>query len=197
MKKKDKLSCFFNEEVLKKHIHSLEYKSMFGMNGMFAWGVMFGVVHNGELYIKANGLMREQFEDGGMKRLEMPESKMVKKNHFYLLDELYYTDELKLMSIIIKSICFTYHDSLKHDTEKLRYLPNIGVHMEKKLNSIGIYSSSDLVALGTVNVCKKLSKKYVNSCNFKVLSRIEGAIKGVHYSLIPKSRTIEIMNEVL
>lgn len=61
---------------------------------------------------------------------------------------------------------------------------NIGKEMERKLNSVGIYSSTELLSLGSKEAYFRLKMKYPNVCVVH-LYVLEGAISDTKYNELP------------
>ncbi len=55
----------FIEEVL-QHLGPVEVRGMFGGHGVFLAGLMFGLVADGELYLKVDDVNRESFVQAGL-----------------------------------------------------------------------------------------------------------------------------------
>jgi DNA transformation protein and related proteins len=81
---------------------------------------------------------------------------------------------------------------------KLSELKNIGKTVEKKLNSVGIFTESDLQKLGSVKVYKLLKAnepgKTLPACYY--LYSIEGAITDTHWNNLPEEVKSELKNAV-
>ncbi len=66
----------------------------------------------------------------------------------------------------------------------LTLMMNIGKEMERKLNSVGIYSSAELSSLGSKEAYFRLKMKYPNVCVVH-LYVLEGAISDTKYNELP------------
>ena len=66
----------------------------------------------------------------------------------------------------------------------LTLMKNIGKEMERKLNSVGIYSSAELSSLGSKEAYFRLKMKYPNVCVVH-LYVLEGAISDTKYNELP------------
>lgn len=69
---------------------------------------------------------------------------------------------------------------------KLTSLRNIGKEMERKLNSIGITSSDDLIELGSKETYFRLKLEYPEICLVHLYT-IHGAIIDVDYNMLANS----------
>ena len=62
----------------------------------------------------------------------------------------------------------------------LKKLPNIGIELEKQLNTVGIYSYEDLISCGSEEVWLKIKEIDSSACINRLMA-IEGAIQKVRW----------------
>ena len=63
--------------------------------------------------------------------------------------------------------------------------------MEKKLQSVGIHTSEELIELGSAEAVKRLKKAYPTTC-VTILYHLEAAIEGVDMKMLPAERKAEL-----
>ncbi|MCY9872378.1 TfoX/Sxy family DNA transformation protein [Vibrio barjaei] len=81
------------------------------------------------------------------------------------------------------------------DPKRLRDLPNMKLSTERLLKKSGINGVADLHSLGTVDAFKRIQQ--VNkSATMTLAYSLEGAIQGVHWSVISQERRAEIQQMV-
>ena len=68
--------------------------------------------------------------------------------------------------------------------ESLDNMLNIGKEMKRKLFSIGVRSSEDLIRLGSKEVFSQLKEQYPNECLVHLYA-LQGAIDNVDYDKLP------------
>ncbi|NLY21062.1 MAG: hypothetical protein GXZ08_07260 [Tissierellia bacterium] len=79
---------------------------------------------------------------------------------------------------------------------KLNLLVNIGTEMERKLNSIGIYSSEELKDLGSKLTFKMLKAHYPEICLVHLYS-LQGAINGVEFNKLSDEMKSELKKNIV
>ena len=76
--------------------------------------------------------------------------------------------------------------------KKLTELPNIGIVLAKKLQSIGVMNESDLIQLGSENAIMKLATIESNEVCINMLYALEGAIQGIRWHNLSAARKDEL-----
>ncbi len=74
---------------------------------------------------------------------------------------------------------------------ELTSMRNIGKEMEKKLISVGIESSEQLIAIGAKDAFLKLKQKYPNVCLVHLYT-LEGAIHGTEFNRLSEAAKKEL-----
>lgn len=74
---------------------------------------------------------------------------------------------------------------------ELTSMMNIGKEMEKKLVSIGIESSEELIGAGAKNAFLRLKQKYPNVCLVHLYA-LEGAIHNIEFNSLSKDKKKEL-----
>lgn len=74
---------------------------------------------------------------------------------------------------------------------ELTAMMNIGKEMEKKLKSVGIASSEELIAAGAKDAFLKLKQKYPNVCLVHLYT-LEGAIHNTEYDKLSEDTKKEL-----
>lgn len=74
---------------------------------------------------------------------------------------------------------------------ELTAMMNIGKEMEKKLKSVGIASSEELIAAGAKDAFLKLKQKYPNVCLVHLYT-LEGAIHNTEYNKLSEDTKKEL-----
>ena len=74
---------------------------------------------------------------------------------------------------------------------ELTSMMNIGREMEKKLISVGIESSEELIGVGAKDAFFKLKQKYPNVCLVHLYT-LEGAIHNTEYNILSEDTKKEL-----
>ncbi len=74
---------------------------------------------------------------------------------------------------------------------ELTSMMNIGKEMERKLTSVGIESSENLIETGAEGAFLRLKQKYPNVCLVHLYT-LEGAIYAIEYNKLPEDRKKEL-----
>lgn len=74
---------------------------------------------------------------------------------------------------------------------ELSKLPNIGKEVESQLNKVGISTYDELKAIGTEKAWLKIQEIDASACIHRLLA-LEGAIRGVKKTALPKERKAEL-----
>lgn len=74
---------------------------------------------------------------------------------------------------------------------ELTSMMNIGKEMEKKLTSIGIESSEELIEAGAKNAFLRLKQKYPNVCLVHLYT-LEGAIHNIEFNSLSEDKKREL-----
>jgi DNA transformation protein and related proteins len=75
---------------------------------------------------------------------------------------------------------------------KLTNLPNVGVFLAEKLNSIGIVNEQELKELGSENAVVKISSTENSGVCINMLYALEGAIQGIRWHGLSGERKQEL-----
>lgn len=74
---------------------------------------------------------------------------------------------------------------------ELSKLPNIGIEVERQLNTVGIFTYDELNDIGTEQAWLKIQEIDASACIHRLLA-IEGAIHGVKKTALPQERKTEL-----
>jgi len=178
----------------KKHLQKLfenigpvEIRAMFGAYGVFVHKVMLALYSDGKLHLRTSFSLKKEFELAGLKPYTVKRG-----DHSYLMH--YYTigPELAISSCTITDFArrvyieTVNHFENKRQDKKLRQLPNLRLKIERMLKNVGILTVEDLESIGAVTAYKSISEHYSNNIGLDLLWALEGAIRGVHWSVLPK-----------
>jgi DNA transformation protein len=90
MKKDDEFIEFLNETF--EEFGLIDARRMFGGYGIYHDGIMFGLVENNTLYLKADETTQEHFESRGLAQFQYRRAGKVVKMSYYQAPEEVYDD---------------------------------------------------------------------------------------------------------
>lgn len=76
---------------------------------------------------------------------------------------------------------------------ELTSLPNIGITLAKKLETVGICSITELLEAGSENAIVRISTLEDNGVCINMLYALEGAIQGIRWHGLSKERKAELL----
>lgn len=123
-------------------------RSQFGGYGLLAEGVMFAVVAEGELYLRATASMEPAFRARGMVNMVYSKRGVPITLRYYWVDESLWRERNELVGLAWQAIREARREQrLKAgDHGRLKALPNIDVNMERLLWRAGIRNAYDHAA---------------------------------------------------
>ena len=169
-------------------------RSQFGGYGLLANNIMFAVVSEGELYLRANDLVESLFRTRGMVNLIY-----AKRGLPFSL--LYYTVYLALWQNNLSFCYFSKHAyqgvifevlSKKGPPVRLKDLPNLSASLERLLWKVGIQSAAELKLEGAKRCYLKL-RALRRTLGVNVLLALAGAISGHHCAVLPLMMRSELI----
>lgn len=166
-------------------IHS---RPQFGGYSLSAGKVMFALVAEGELYLRAT---RENEEK--MKTLNMQQFIYHKRGieillRYFQVGEALWQQPGQLIALAEESIVGMESEKKKLSAEPIRLkdLPNINLSMERLLWQVGIKNSTELRLQGAISAYVKLYM-LKRDIGLNMLFALEGAILGYHKAALPDS----------
>ncbi|WP_114787128.1 TfoX/Sxy family DNA transformation protein [Vibrio tetraodonis] len=173
----------------------IKSRSMFGGFGIFADDIMFALVVNDKLHIRADDKLANQFKTEGLtpyvyKKRGFP----VVTKYFALTDDIASCEE-RAVSLAYRSLEVAKKEKTtqaKARPTRLKDLPNLRLATERMLKKAGINSVENLEQVGSVKAFKAIQATHSAEVSIELLWALEGAIKGKHWSVIPTTRRAEL-----
>lgn len=169
-------------------------RSLFGGYGLLANGIMFAVVSEGELYLRANDQVEGLFRARGMTNLVYAKRGIPILLRYYRVDAFLWEDERTLRNFAERAYqeARTEVLSKKGPTVRLKDLPNLSASLERLLWKVGIKNAAELRLEGAKRCYLKL-RAVRHSLGINVLLSLAGAISGYHYAALPLMIRIELV----
>lgn len=161
-------------------------RSQFGGYGLLADNIMFAVVSEGELYLRANDLVESLFRTRGMVNLVYAKRGLPVSLRYYWVDLALWDDDLALRHFAKQSYQGAKSEVLSKRSPpvRLKDLPNLSASLERLLWKVGIQSAAELKLEGAKRCYLKL-RTLRRTLGVNVLLALAGAISGHHCAVLP------------
>ncbi|MFA3779419.1 TfoX/Sxy family DNA transformation protein [Yersinia sp. 1652 StPb PI] len=161
-------------------------RSQFGGYGLLANGIMFAVVSDGELYLRANNKIETLFRSRGMSNFVYAKRGLPVLLRYYWVDSALWSDECTLSHFATRAYQGAKAEFLskKGPTVRLKDLPNLSASLERLLWKAGIKNAAELRREGA-KCCYLKLRALRRSLGVNVLLALAGAISGHHYAVLP------------
>lgn len=165
---------------------SIRSRSQFGGYSLSANGIMFALVAEGYLYLRATPENEMHFRRMGMESLIYRKRGIAIALRYFKVDEKLWQDTAQLLTLAKSSLQGMLDDiKTKKDGEaRLKDLPNISLNLERLLWQVGVSTSSQLRAQGACETYLKL-RTIKSNLGLNVLLALEAAIQGFHHAALP------------
>lgn len=168
-------------------------RSQFGGYSIAADKIMFGLILDGELYLRGTRLSEHIYLAQGMRRLIYTKRGLPVSLNYYHVDERLWGEKPTLLGLARHAIDEARHETrIKAASLRLKDLPNIGQGIERLLWKAGIQDIDALRNYGAKSSYLKL-RKIKQNLSVKVLFALEGALSGRHYAALPQGQRSELL----
>ncbi|CND44202.1 TfoX/Sxy family DNA transformation protein [Yersinia pseudotuberculosis] len=161
-------------------------RSQFGGYGLLVNSIMFAVVSEGELYLRANDNVEDLFRASGMANLVYAKRGLPVLLRYYRVDTSLWNDGLRLHHFVRQAYEGAKIDVLskKGPVVRLKDLPNLSASLERLLWKVGIKNATELRLEGA-KCCYLKLRALRRSLGVNILLALAGAISGYHYAALP------------
>jgi len=166
---------------------NIRARSQFGGYSLSADSVMFALVSEGELYLRATSETEQYFCEQGMERLIYRKRGMSVVLRYFKVSDTQWTKPRTLRKMAMLSLKGMQRDidrRKNNEAGRLKDLPNLSLALEKMLWQVGIENSGDLRMQGACTSYMKLCT-VKKDLGINVLMALEGAILGFHEAALP------------
>ena len=167
---------------------NIRSRTQFGGMSLSADRVMFALVSDGELYLRATGETETHFRRKKMERLTYRKRGMDVQLRYFKVSARQWSDHQALCELGRLSLQGMLRDiELKKNNEavRLKDLPNLSLALERMLWQVGIENSGDLRLQGACHTYLKLCAIKKKNLGINLLMALEGAILGFHEAALP------------
>ncbi|QKJ86646.1 Competence protein TfoX [Paramixta manurensis] len=163
----------------------IDARTQFGGYSLAVEKVIFAVVAEGELYLRACEQLKPYVVERQVPALVFIKRGMPVTLNYFRVDETLWKDPSRLLTLSSSSLQRA-RDQLqaKNANLRLKDLPNMGIRMETMLRDVGILTVSMLRAQGAKSCWLRLKAANKN-IGVNILFALQGAISGHHQAALP------------
>lgn len=172
---------------------TISSRSQFGGYSIMADNVMFAVISEGELYLRADDRSEPRFIARGMINFIYTKRGIPVVLRYYLVDVALWQNLSALIIFARLSLEGARADTQQRSDKghRLKDLPNMGVKLERLLWRAGIRDAGELRQQGPKGSFLKL-RALRSSMGLNVLLALAGAINGYHCAVLPDGIRTEL-----
>jgi len=168
-------------------------RSQFGGYSICADKVMFGLILDGELYLRGTRQSEHVYLAEGMQKLIYTKRGVPVSLNYYFVDESLWSKGDQLMALAAHALDESKHGRRERvASPRLKDLPNIGQGIERLLWKAGIQDIESLRYYGAKSSYLKL-REIKQNLSVKVLFALEGALSGHHSAALPQLQRSELL----
>lgn len=168
-------------------------RPLFGGYSLTVEGVVFAMVAEGELYLRACEQCADYFAQKSSSPLMYSKRGLPVALNYYRVDEELWENPDKLVELSIQALRSAQREKtkIKIRSRRLKDLPNLSLNIEVMLREVGIKDPQTLQLFGAKRSWLKI-RNARRTVGIKVLLALAGAIHGVHEAVLPA----EVRNEL-
>ncbi|MFS7245958.1 TfoX/Sxy family DNA transformation protein [Rahnella inusitata] len=166
---------------------NIRARSQFGGYSLSANRVMFALISDGELYLRASHETEQYFCEQGMERLIYRKRGMAVLLRYFKVSKAQWEKPRALRQMAMLSLRGMQGDidrRKNNEAGRLKDLPNLTLALERMLWEVGIENSDDLRLQGACVTYEKLCA-VKKDLSINILMALEGAILGFHEAALP------------
>jgi len=170
----------------------IESRTQFGGYALAVEKVVFALINDDALYLRASEALRDYAAQQPMQPLVFRKRGTSVNLNYYRVDEALWDDPHQLVALSAASLFTARQESrARQISSRLKDLPNLSLRMELMLHEAGVKTVRHLLELGAKQCWLKL--RAINQhVGFKTLLALEGAIEGRHEAALPQAVRAEL-----
>lgn len=171
---------------------NIKSRTQFGGYALSVEKVVFALVNEGELYLRASEALRSYVAERSLPALVSRKRGMAVTLDYYRVDETLWQNPDRLLALSQASLQEARADrETKQLSPRLKDLPNLSLRMEMMLREVGICTVRHLHETGAKESWLKL-KALNKNLGLKTLLALQGAISGQHQAALPQAIKAEL-----
>ncbi|WP_324028662.1 competence protein TfoX [Pantoea sp. JZ2] len=164
---------------------NVESRTQFGGYALAVERVVFALIKDDQLYLRASEALREYVAKRPLEPLIFRKRGMPVSLNYFRVDENLWCDPEHLVALSAASLQTARREQDdRQGRVRLKDLPNVSLRLEMMLHEIGICSVKHLHEVGA-RACWLKLKRYNQHLGFKTLLALQGAISGHHEAALP------------
>ena len=206
----DRLSFIIEEHCMDKQIlndtlalftplSAIKARSMFGGYGIFSGEIMFALIVQGQLHLRAGQDNEATFQAAQLKPYVYRKKGFPVITKHYAIPTDWWDDKNALLTQAKIALSIAQYDKQKKtqtSAHRIKDLPNLRLANERMLKKVGITTVEALMKTGALNAYKAIQAQHKEPLQIELLLALEGAIDGKHWSVISKHRRHELMSRL-
>ncbi|GAB7220262.1 TfoX/Sxy family DNA transformation protein [Vibrio comitans] len=180
-----------------KCFEGLYTRPMFGGTGYFVEDAMFLLVDDDKAYLRGGQTLTDELVNWGCEQYKYKKRIGCAKVQYYNITDMYVLERSRVQLLFFRSIEIAKQDKIKcncHD--RIRDLPNLQLSIERMLARVEIVDITELKQAGSSESFARLQQIYGFDLNINLLWKLEGAIRGVHFSLLEHKIKNSLLSKV-
>lgn len=178
------------------HTMDLSTRAMFGGIGLFSQGTMFGLIAHNQLHLKSHPESEAFFHTWRMTPYVYYKKSFPVTTKYHKIPDCWWQDLACLQQAAQQALRLAQQEKLQKSTTKpnrLKDLPNLRFTNERMLRKVGIQTAEQLRQTGAINAYLALQQQQSVPLQPELILALEGAIQGLHWSVIPAQRKAELL----
>ncbi|UQY45594.1 TfoX/Sxy family DNA transformation protein [Erwinia sp. PK3-005] len=164
---------------------NITVRSQFGGYSLAVEKVVFALVTEGELYLRASEPLKRYLRTQSLPALVIDKRGMAIKLRYYRIDDALWNNPPLLLTLSQSALALAQRQkSARQNNVRLKDLPNMGIRMEMLLREIGINSVCALREAGAKRCWLRLRMRNQH-LGLNCLMALQGAISGHHQAALP------------
>ncbi|PML94482.1 hypothetical protein BCT64_11615 [Vibrio breoganii] len=173
-------------------------RPMFGGTGYFVNDAMFLLVDDNKAFLRGGQTLTDELIDWGCEQYQYQKRIGCAKVQYYDITDMHAQERARVQLLFFRSIEIAKQDKIKcncHD--RIRDLPNLQLSIERMLARVGIIDIAELKQAGSSESFKRLQQIYGLDLSINLLWKLEGAIRGIHFSLLEHKIKNSLLSKVV
>lgn len=174
-------------------------RSMFGGFGIFIDDTMFALVVQDKLHLRASNETINLFKEQGLEPYVYKKRGFPVITKYFALSEESWNEPDSILRQAVIALNVAKKDKEKQKTaepSRIKDLPNLRLATERMLKKAGINTVEELRNTGSVNAYKAIQQTHSSHVSDELLWSLEGAIKGMHWSVVSKETRCELIKQL-
>lgn len=164
---------------------NITVRSQFGGYSLAVEKVVFALITDGELYLRASATLKRYLRTQSLPPLVIDKRGIAVELRYYRIDDALWNNPPLLIALSKSALALAQRQkNARQNNVRLKDLPNLGIRMEMLLREVGINSVCALREAGAKNCWLRLHMRNQH-LGLNCLMALQGAISGHHQAALP------------